>query len=93
MLVFLYNLCLSIYQSLKDVFCFCFIYVLYQWHRNIVNCNFSIDLCTIVDRPNKVTVHETQKRLAAQQDPTEENVQQLLSLDNNRINNETVTKV
>jgi len=44
-------------------------------------------------RSSKTTVYETQKRIAAQQDSTDKNVQRLLLLSSNRINSETANKV
>lgn len=52
-----------------------------------------IDLHTILGRSNKTTVYETQKRLATQKDPTDENVQRLLLLSSNRINPGTANNV
>lgn len=54
-------------------------------HR-IISDNDKTDLHTILGRSNKTTVYETQKRLATQKDPTDENVQRLLLLSSNRIN-------
>ncbi|GAB1866285.1 Active regulator of SIRT1 [Camponotus japonicus] len=44
-------------------------------------------------RSSKTTVYETQKRIAAQQDSTDKNVQRLLLLSSNRINSETANKL
>lgn len=44
-------------------------------------------------RSSKTTIYETQKRIAAQQNRTDENVQRLLLLSSNRINSETANKV
>jgi len=52
-----------------------------------------VDLGVILSRSSKTTVYETQKRLATQKDPTDENVQQLLLLSSNRINPETANNV
>ncbi|XP_011642165.1 active regulator of SIRT1-like isoform X1 [Pogonomyrmex barbatus] len=54
-------------------------------HR-IISKNDKTDLGTILGRSSKTTVYETQKRLATQTDPTDENVQRLLLLSNNKIN-------
>ncbi|XP_012229412.1 active regulator of SIRT1-like [Linepithema humile] len=61
-------------------------------HR-ITSKNDKTDLGTILGRSSKTTVYETQKRIATQQDPTDENVQRLLLLSNNRINPETASKL
>lgn len=44
-------------------------------------------------RSSKTTVHETKKRIAAQQDSTDKNVQRLLLLSSNRIKSETANKL
>ncbi|XP_012528697.1 uncharacterized protein LOC105832367 [Monomorium pharaonis] len=61
-------------------------------HRIIPkNNNTGID--TILSRSSKTTVYETQKRLGAQKDPTDENVQRLLLLSSNRINSGTANNL
>jgi len=52
-----------------------------------------IDFGTILGRSSKTTVHETQKRLTIQEDPTKENVRRLLLLSSNRINPGTANNV
>ncbi|XP_024874440.1 active regulator of SIRT1-like [Temnothorax curvispinosus] len=54
-------------------------------HR-VISKNDKTDLGTILGRSSKTTVYETQKRLATQKDPTDENVQRLLLLSSTRIN-------
>lgn len=61
-------------------------------HR-IVSKNDKTDLNTILERSSKTTVYETQKRLAIQKDPTDENVQRLLLLSSNLINPGTANKL
>lgn len=51
------------------------------------------DLGTILGQSSRVTVYETQKKLAAQKDPTDENVERLLIFSNNRIDPNTTKKV
>ncbi|XP_011168933.1 active regulator of SIRT1-like [Solenopsis invicta] len=48
---------------------------------------------TILDRSSKTTVYETQKRLAEQKDPTDENVQRLLLLSSNHLNPKTANNL
>ncbi|XP_032664458.1 active regulator of SIRT1-like [Odontomachus brunneus] len=50
-------------------------------------------LSTILGRSGRVTVYEVQKRLATQKDPTEENVQRLLSLKTNQLKSEMSNKL
>ncbi|XP_014471232.1 PREDICTED: active regulator of SIRT1-like [Dinoponera quadriceps] len=47
----------------------------------------------ILGRSNRVTVEEVKKHLASQKDPTEENVQQLLSLKTNQLSSEMSNKL
>ncbi|TGZ46007.1 uncharacterized protein [Temnothorax longispinosus] len=54
-------------------------------HR-VISKNDKTDLGTILGRSSKTTVYETQKRLATQKDPTDDNVQRLLLLSSTRIN-------
>ncbi|CAL1676506.1 unnamed protein product [Lasius platythorax] len=61
-------------------------------HR-IISKHEKTDFGTVLTRSSKTTVYETQKRIAAQQDPTDENVQRLLLLSSNRINPETTNKL
>ncbi|XP_033350753.1 active regulator of SIRT1-like [Bombus vosnesenskii] len=61
-------------------------------HR-IFSKNDKTDLGTILGRSSKVTVYETQKKLAAKVDPTDENVQRLLLLSTNRIDPNTTNKL
>lgn len=61
-------------------------------HR-IISKHDKTDLDTVLSRSSKVTVYETQKLIAAQQDPTNENVQRLLLLSDNRINRETTNNL
>ncbi|CAK9806750.1 Active regulator of SIRT1 [Anthophora plagiata] len=61
-------------------------------HR-ILFKNAETDLGTILGRSSKVTVYETQKKLATQEDPTDKNVQRLLMLSTNRIDQETSSKL
>lgn len=61
-------------------------------HR-IISKNDKTDLGTILKRSSKTTVYETQKRIATQQDPTDENVQRLLLLSSNRIKPKTVNNL
>ncbi|OAD52588.1 Active regulator of SIRT1 [Eufriesea mexicana] len=61
-------------------------------HR-ILSKNDKTDLGTILGRSSKVTVYETQKKLAVQEDPTDENVQRLLMLSNNCIDPDTTNKL
>ncbi|CAD1480140.1 unnamed protein product, partial [Heterotrigona itama] len=50
-------------------------------------------LGTILGQSSRVTVYETQKKLAAQRDPTDENVKRLLIFSNNHINPDTTNKL
>ncbi|XP_015587856.1 uncharacterized protein LOC107264278 [Cephus cinctus] len=43
----------------------------------------------VISRSSKITVHEAKKQLETKSDPTEENVQRLLILSNNRIDTKT----
>ncbi|XP_076238194.1 active regulator of SIRT1 isoform X2 [Calliopsis andreniformis] len=61
-------------------------------HR-ILSKNDKTDLGTILGRSSKVTVYETQKRLAVQEDPIGENVQRLLMLSDNRVDPKIATKL
>lgn len=61
-------------------------------HR-ILSKNDKTDLGTILGRSSKVTVYETKKKLAAQEDPVNENVQRLLMLSTNRIDPNTANKL
>ncbi|XP_053974333.1 active regulator of SIRT1-like [Hylaeus anthracinus] len=61
-------------------------------HR-VLSKNDKTDLGTILGRSSKVTVYETKKRLEAEKDPTDENVQGLLMLSSNRINPDTANKL
>ncbi|CAK9819045.1 Nicotinamide riboside kinase 1 [Anthophora quadrimaculata] len=61
-------------------------------HR-ILSKNAKTDLGTILGRTSKVTVYETQKKLATQEDPTDKNVQRLLMLSTNHIDQETSSKL
>ncbi|XP_018303446.1 active regulator of SIRT1 [Mycetomoellerius zeteki] len=61
-------------------------------HR-IISKNDKTDLDTILGRSSKTTVYETQKRLATQKDPTDENVQRLLLLSSNRIDAKTANNL
>ncbi|XP_076620747.1 uncharacterized protein LOC143341650 [Colletes latitarsis] len=61
-------------------------------HR-IVSKKDKTDLGTILGRSSKVTVYETQKRLVAQKDPIDENVQKLLKFSTNHINLDTTNKL
>lgn len=51
------------------------------------------DLGTIFGQSSRVTVYETQKKLAAQRDPTDENVKRLLTFSNNYIDPNTTNKL
>lgn len=64
-----------------------------QEKLNVKSYFFLIDLGTVLSRSSKTTVYETQKRLATQKDPTDQNVQRLLLLSNNRINPRTANNV
>lgn len=57
-----------------------------------MNCVF-IDLGTVLGRSSKVTVYETQKRLAVREDSVDKNVQRLLKLSTNRIDPNVANKV
>lgn len=48
---------------------------------------------TVLARSSKTTVYETQKCIAAQRNPTDENVKRLLLLSKNRLNSETANKL
>ncbi|KOC60065.1 Active regulator of SIRT1 [Habropoda laboriosa] len=61
-------------------------------HR-ILSKNDKTDLGTILGRSSKVTVYETQKKLATREDPTDKNVQRLLMLSTNRIDQDTANKL
>lgn len=61
-------------------------------HR-ILSGSDKSDLGTILGRSSKVTVYETQKKLATQEDPTAENVQRLLMLSKNHIDQNTINKL
>ncbi|XP_012346116.1 active regulator of SIRT1 [Apis florea] len=61
-------------------------------HR-ILSKNDKTDLGTILGRSSKVTVYETQKKLAAQKDSTDTNIQRLLILSNNRLDPNTTNKL
>ncbi|KZC13481.1 PREDICTED: active regulator of SIRT1-like [Dufourea novaeangliae] len=61
-------------------------------HR-ILSKNDKTDLGTVLGRSSKVTIYETKKRLAAQEDPTNENVQRLLMLSSNHIDSNTTDKL
>lgn len=61
-------------------------------HR-ILSKNDKTDLGTIFGRSSKITVYETQKKLAAQKDSTDKNIQKLLILSNNRIDPNTTNKL
>ncbi|XP_072753686.1 uncharacterized protein [Anoplolepis gracilipes] len=61
-------------------------------HR-IISKHDNTDSDTVLVRSSKTTVYETQKRIATHQDPTDENIQRLLLLSNNRINPETANKL
>ncbi|XP_020278745.1 uncharacterized protein LOC109852211 [Pseudomyrmex gracilis] len=59
-------------------------------HR-IFSKNDETDPDIPLGRSSKITVYETQKHLASQEDPTEKNVQLLLSLCNNRLDPKTTS--
>ncbi|PBC34017.1 active regulator of SIRT1 [Apis cerana] len=59
----------------------------------ILSKNDKTDLGTILGRSSKVTVYETQKKLATQKDSTDKNIQKLLILSNNRIDPNTTNKL
>ncbi|KYN01099.1 PREDICTED: active regulator of SIRT1-like [Cyphomyrmex costatus] len=61
-------------------------------HR-IISKDEETDLDTILDRSNRTTVYETQKRLAVQKDPTDDNVQRLLLLSSNRVDAKTANNL
>ena len=61
-------------------------------HRILLK-NDKTDLGRIIERSGKLTVYETKKRLAAQEDPVNENVQRLLMLGKNRIDPDTANKL
>ncbi|XP_029162146.1 uncharacterized protein LOC114933731 [Nylanderia fulva] len=62
-------------------------------HRIVSKQHEKTDFDTVLARSNKTTLYETQKCIAAQQDPTEKNVQRLLSLSKNHLNSETANKL
>ncbi|KAF3428459.1 hypothetical protein E2986_08104 [Frieseomelitta varia] len=61
-------------------------------HR-ILSKTDKTDLSTILGQSSRVTVYETQKKLAAQKDLTDENVERLLTFSNNRIDPNTTNKL
>lgn len=62
--------------------------IVYQLIKHIFK-----DLSTILGQSSRVTVYEAQKKLAAQKDPTDENVERLLTYSNNCIDSNTTNKV
>ncbi|CAL7939544.1 unnamed protein product [Xylocopa violacea] len=61
-------------------------------HR-ILSKKDKTDLGTILGRSSKVSVYETQRKLAKQKDPTNKNVRKLLMLSNTRIASQTANKL
>lgn len=61
-------------------------------HR-VLSKNDQTDLGTVLGRSSKVTVYETQKRLAVREDSVDKNVQRLLKLSTNRIDPNIANKL
>lgn len=61
-------------------------------HR-IVTASDNPEIATVLGKCNRITVYETQKRIAARQDLTNDNIKKLLSLSKNSLKSETANNL